>query len=87
MVFMTNESLAGGTRSTLTDRHFSAAQQQSSCLVLNPSSFPQHNGPCGGKEKQVSEINTWIVEWVHLLYYQEGPFANETADNKQKDGQ
>lgn len=31
--------------SLLTDQHFSAAQQLSSCLVLNPSSFPQHNDP------------------------------------------
>lgn len=33
----------------LTDPHFSAAQQQSSYSVLNPSSFPRHNGPCEEK--------------------------------------
>lgn len=40
----------GKTRYMLTDQHFSAAQQLSSCLVLNPSSFPQHNDPWGRKK-------------------------------------
>lgn len=48
---------AGKTTDVLTDQHFSAAQQLSSCLVLNPSSFPQHNDPCARKKHKFRNIN------------------------------
>lgn len=44
----------------LTDQHFSAAQQQSSCLVLNPSSFPQHNDPWEQRDRLEYEIKVFV---------------------------